>query len=553
MVSFSRKMRGNPMVPYISAILLGNIVFFFLILGFVAKPFVLLDQVPIEGHGLNPMLQNPGMIIHPVTLYLGYVGLAIPFAYAMAALLLKNVDDFWIKMTRRWTIIAWLFLSLGNIFGGQWAYVELGWGGYWAWDPVENASFMPWLTATAFLHSVMIQERKNMLKIWNIGLIITSYALTLFGTFLVRSGVLTSVHAFANSNLGLYFLIFMGVMVIGALYVLMSRYNLLKRSAGEFNSYISKESSFLINNLLLVGSAFGVFWGTVFPLVSEAVRGTKVTVGMPFFNTVQAPILLSMMFLMAVCPLLAWQRSSLKNLKKNFLIPAILAVAAMALMVVLGIQKAWAVIGFGVIVLLFITHFLEFYRGVKARRKMTNEKIYLSLYRLMTKNRRRYGGYIVHIGIAFIAMGIIGSQNYDVQTMKTVNLGDSIELRDYRINYERLDQKKEGINDIVYAEMTVFKNGKRIGSIQPEKVFYGNWDQPSSEVGLISSLKEDLYVVLSDWEDNGKATFIVKINPMITWLWIGSFMIVIGSLFAVWNGKYQNITPRYTGVRKEVS
>lgn len=553
MIAFSRKMRGNPMVPYISAILLGNIVFFFLILGFVAKPFVLLDQVPIEGHGLNPMLQNPGMIIHPVTLYLGYVGLAIPFAFAMAALLLKNVDDFWIKMTRRWTIIAWLFLSLGNIFGGQWAYVELGWGGYWAWDPVENASFMPWLTATAFLHSVMIQERKNMLKIWNISLIITSYALTLFGTFLVRSGVLTSVHAFANSNLGLYFLIFMGVMVIGALYVLMSRYNLLKRSAGEFNSYISKESSFLINNLLLVGAAFGVFWGTVFPLVSEAVRGTKVTVGMPFFNTVQAPILLSMMFVMAVCPLLAWQRSSLKNLKKNFFIPAILAVAAMALMVVLGIQKAWAVIGFGVIVLLFITHFLEFYRGVKARRKMTNEKVYLSLYRLMTKNRRRYGGYIVHIGIAFIAMGIIGSQNYDVQTMKTVNLGDSIELKDYRINYERLDQKREGINDIVYAEMTVFKNGKRIGTIQPEKVFYGNWDQPSSEVGLITSLKEDLYVVLSDWEDDGKATFIVKINPMITWLWIGSFMIVIGSLFAVWNGKYQNITPRYTGVRKEVS
>jgi cytochrome c-type biogenesis protein CcmF len=553
MIAFSRKMRGNPMVPYISAILLGNIVFFFLILGFVAKPFILLDQVPIEGHGLNPMLQNPGMIIHPVTLYLGYVGLAVPFAFAMAALILRNVDDFWIKMTRRWTIIAWLFLSLGNIFGGQWAYVELGWGGYWAWDPVENASFMPWLTATAFLHSVMIQERKNMLKVWNISLIITSYALTLFGTFLVRSGVLTSVHAFANSNLGLYFLIFMGVAVIGGLYVLMSRYSLLKRSAGEFTSFVSKESSFLINNLLLVGSAFAVFWGTIFPLVSEAIKGTKVTVGIPFFNSVQAPILLSMMFVMAVCPLLAWQKSSVKNLKKNFFIPAILAVVAMGLMIVLGMQKAWAVIGFGVIVLLFITHYLEFYRGVKARRKMTKEKIPVALYRLMIKNRRRYGGYIVHIGIAFIAMGIIGSQNYDIETMKTVNLGDSIEVKDYRINYERLDQKREGINDIVYAELTVFKNGKRIGTIQPEKVFYGNWEQPSSEVGLISTLKEDLYIVLSDWQQDGKATFIVRVNPMIAWLWIGSFMIVIGSIFAVWNGKYQNVTPRYTGVRKEIA
>ncbi len=553
MITFSSKMKGNPMVPYITSILLANGVFFFFILGFVARPFEILAQVPIEGRGLNPMLQNPGMIIHPVTLYLGYVGLAVPFAFAMAALIMKNMDDFWIKMTRRWTIIAWLFLSLGNIFGGQWAYVELGWGGYWAWDPVENASFMPWLTATAFLHSVMIQERKNMLKVWNISLIVTSYALTLFGTFLVRSGVLTSVHAFADSNLGLYFLIFMGVAVIGAMYVLMSRYNLIKRSAGEFQSYVSKESSFLINNLLLVGSAFAVFWGTIFPLVSEAVRGTKVTVGIPFFNAVQAPILLSMMFVMAVCPLLAWQKSSMKNLRKNFLIPAILAVVGMVLMVVLGIQKAWAVIGYGVIILLLVTHFLEFYRGVKARRKMTGENPLIALYRLMTKNRRRYGGYIVHLGIAFIAMGIIGSQNYDLETMKTVPIGGSIEIKDYKIVYEKLDQRAEGINDIVYADLTVFKNGKRIGSYQPEKVFYGNWDQPSSEVAIYSSIKEDLYIVLSAWEDDGRGTFIVKVNPMMTWMWVGSFMIVIGSLFAVWNGRFNNITPRYTGVNKEVA
>ncbi len=553
MITFSRKMKGNPMVPYIASILLANAIFFFFILGFVARPFELLSQVPTEGKGLNPMLQNPGMIIHPVTLYLGYVGLAVPFAFAMAALIMKNMDDFWIKMTRRWTIIAWLFLSLGNIFGGQWAYVELGWGGYWAWDPVENASFMPWLTATAFLHSVMIQERKNMLKVWNISLIVISYALTLFGTFLVRSGVLTSVHAFADSNLGLYFLIFMGVAVIGALYILMSRYNLIKRSAGEFQSYISKESSFLINNLLLVGAAFAVFWGTIFPLVSEAVRGTKVTVGMPFFNKVEAPILLSMMFVMAVCPLLAWQKSTLKNLRKNFLIPAILAIVGMVLMVILGIQKAWAVIGYGVIIMLFVTHFFEFYRGVKARRKMTGEMPLIALYRLMTKNRRRYGGYLVHIGIAFITMGIIGSQNYDLQTMKTINLGQAIEIKDYKLVYDKLDQRKEGVNDIVYADLTVFKNGKKLGSYEAQKVFYGNWDEPSTEVAIISSLKEDLYIVLSAWEDDGRGTFIVKVNPMMDWLWIGSFMIVIGSLFAVWNGRYQNITPRYTGVDKEVS
>jgi cytochrome c-type biogenesis protein CcmF len=252
--------------------------------------------------------------------------------------------------------------------------------------------------------------------------------------------------------------------------------------------------------------------------------------------------------------MLAWQHSSLKNLKKNFLIPSILAVLGMVLMVVLGIQKAWAVIGYGVIVLLFITHFLEFYRGVKARRKMTKEAPFVALYRLMIRNRRRYGGYMVHIGIALITMGIIGSQNYDLQTMKTVSLGQAIDLGAYRINYDRLDQKKEGSNDIVYADVTVFKNGKRLGSFEPQKIFYSNQEsEPSTQVAIISSIKEDLYIVLSAWENDGKATFVVKVNPMMAWLWIGSFMIVIGALFAVWNGKYQNITPRYTGVRKEVS
>ncbi|MEW8986538.1 MAG: cytochrome c-type biogenesis CcmF C-terminal domain-containing protein, partial [Bacillus sp. (in: firmicutes)] len=311
--------------------------------------------------------------------------------------------------------------------------------------------------------------------------------------------------------------------------------------------------SFLINNLLLVGSAFAVFWGTIFPLVSEAVRGTKVTVGIPFFNQVQAPILLSMMFVMAVCPLLAWQRSTIKNLKKNFLIPAAIAIVGMVLMVVLGIQKAWAVIGYGVIILLFVTHYLEFYRGVKARRKMTGENPLIALYRLMTKNRRRYGGYMVHFGIAFITMGIIGSQNYDLETMKTVPIGGSIEIKDYKLVYEKLDQRREGINDIVYADLTVFKNGEKLGTYEPEKVFYGNWEQPSTEVAIHSSALEDLYIVLSAWENDGRATFIVKVNPMMNWMWAGSFLIVIGSIFAVWNGKHGNITPRYTGVMKEVA
>lgn len=552
MVVYSRKMKNNPLTPYVAAIMLANTIFFYLILGFVAKPFVLLDKIPMEGRGLNPMLQDPGMLLHPVTLYLGYVGLAVPFAFAIAALIVKSVDAFWLRMTRRWTIIAWMFLTLGNVIGGYWAYMELGWGGYWAWDPVENASFMPWLTVTAYLHSVMIQERKGMLKIWNISLIILSYALTLFGTFLVRSGVLTSVHAFGDSNLGAYFLIFMALAVIFSLYILMSRYHLLKKDSGQFESFFSKESSFLVNNLILVGATFAVFWGTIFPLVSEAVRGTKVTVGIPFFNTVMSPILLALIFVMAVCPLIAWQRSTAKNLRDNFLIPAILSLVVVGLLAGLGMRAAYPIISFGIISFMLLTHILEFYRGVKARRKVTKEAYPIALYWLMMKNRRRYGGYIVHFGIALMAIGIVGS-NFDTETMKTVPKGGTIEIEDYVLTYEYLAQRSEGINDIVFANIRVTKNGKEMGYIQPERIFYGSWEEPSTQVAVLGNLREDLYVVLSAWERDERATFVVKVNPLVKWVWIGSFVIVIGSIFAIWTGKYGNTTPRYTGPQRKVS
>ncbi|GAX91375.1 heme lyase CcmF/NrfE family subunit [Effusibacillus lacus] len=553
MIMNSRMLRGNPMVPYVGMILTANTVFFMFILAFVAKPFVLLDEVPLEGNGLNPMLQNPGMMLHPVTLYLGYVGLSVPFAFAMAALLLKNIDDFWIKVTRRWTIVAWLFLTLGNLLGAQWAYVELGWGGYWAWDPVENASFMPWLTATAFLHSVMIQERKNMLKVWNVSLIIISYALTLFGTFLVRSGVLTSVHAFSNSNLGTYFLLYMGIAVIGGLYVLMSRYHLLRRDSGQFESLLSKESSFLLNNLILVGAAFSVFWGTNFPLISEAVRGTKVTVGAPFFNQVNAPIMLALLFVMAVCPLIAWQRSSLKNFRDNFLIPLALTVVLFLALVAMGMTKIWALVSFSVVGFLFLTHIQEFYRGIRARRKMTQETVPVAAWRLMIRNKRRYGGYIVHFGIAMIAIGIIGSNNFESDLAKTVKQGETIEIAGYTLTYESLAQRSEGINDIVFADLAVSKNGQAVGVIRAEKVFYGNWPEPSTEVGLISTFKEDLYVALSAWEPDGRATFSIKVNPLVKWIWTGGIIVVIGSLFAIWKGRFGNVVPKYTGVERKVS
>lgn len=553
MVTFSRKMKGNPMVPYIAAIMLGNIIFFFFVFVTTANPFELNSIVPLEGKGLNPMLQDPGMILHPVTLYLGYVGLSVPFAFAIAALLLNNIDAFWIRMTRRWTILAWLFLTLGNMVGGYWAYIELGWGGYWAWDPVENASFMPWLTVTAFLHSVMIQERKQMLKVWNLSLIIISYALTLFGTFLVRSGVLTSVHAFANSNLGTYFLLFMAFAVLFALYVMMSRYHLLKSGEVQFESYLSKESSFLINNLILIGGTFAVFWGTMFPLISEAVRGTKVTVSIPFFNTVMSPILLSLMFVMAICPLIAWQRSSLKKLKQNFLVPALLALLVAVVLVAFGMRQAYAIISFSIVAFMMLTHIVEVTRGVKARRTVTKENVFVALYRLMVRNRRRYGGYIVHFGIALIAIGIIGSNNFEVETMKTVAEGESFQFGDYTLTYESLDQRREGFNDIVYATLHVQKGDEDLGRLEAEKVFYPTQDAPATEVALLSRWDEDLYVILSAWESDMRSTFVVRINPLVKWIWAGGFVVIIGTLFAIWNGRYGNITPKYKGAHREVS
>lgn len=553
MVMRSRVMQGSPMLPYINMILSFNTIFFLFILGFVVKPFLVLEDAVVDGYGLNPMLQNPGMIIHPVTLYLGYVGLAVPFAFAMASLILKQTDDFWIKATRRWTIVSWLFLTLGNLLGAQWAYVELGWGGYWAWDPVENASFMPWLTATAFLHSVMIQERKSMLKVWNVSLIIVSYALTLYGTFLVRSGVLTSVHAFSNTGIGNYFLLYMGVAVIASLYVLMSRYHLLRKDAGQFDSLLSKESSFLLNNLLLAGAAFAVFWGTNLPLVSETIQGTKVTVGSTYFNQVTAPILLSLLAVMAVCPLIAWQRASLKNLRNNFLIPFLLSIAVFVGLVATGTKQPWALISFAVVAFLAGTHLQEVIRGIRARRKMTSEPVWLAAPRLFVRNKRRYGGYIVHIGIAMIAIGIIGSNNFQSEVMKTVAFGEHIQIGPYTITYQNLDQRSEGSNDIVYADLAVQKDGRYIGTLQPEKVFYSNWPEPSTEVAMFSTFKEDLYISLTTWEKDGRATFSVKINPLMKWMWTGGLVIIVGALFTVWKGRFGNVVPKYAGTGRQVT
>jgi cytochrome c-type biogenesis protein CcmF len=535
MVVLSKK--GKEMVPYVSAVLLGNIVFFFIVLIVSANPFAMTDTIPPDGKGLNPMLQNPGMVLHPVTLYLGYVGLAIPFAYAISALIMKRMDAEWIKLTRRWTLTAWLFLTLGNIIGGWWAYLELGWGGYWAWDPVENASLLPWLTASAFLHSVMIQERKNMLRTWNISLIVISYLLTLFGTFLVRSGVLTSVHAFGDTNLGNFFIIFMSFMTLFSIYIVMSRYELIKKETNPIESYFSKESSFLLNNLILIAAAFAVLWGTMYPLVSESLTGTKVNVGAPYFNKVMAPIMLGLIVLMALCPLIAWQKAAFQRFIRNMTVPVIISLIFGIGLVVYGVEGPFAIIGLSACALMICTHFQEFWRGIQARKKATNEKLLTAMFRLTVKNQRKYGGYLVHIGIAILAVGVISSHAYSHEVIKTVKTGESFTIGNYKLTFNSLSERTERGNDIVHADVTVQYQGKTLGTMQPEKIFYQNWPEPSSEVKIKTNWKEDLYLVLSSWENRNQATFLVKVNPFVSWIWTGGLIMVFGIAVALIGGK----------------
>ncbi|CAM3767552.1 heme lyase CcmF/NrfE family subunit [Mesobacillus zeae] len=536
MVVFSKEKR-NPMMPYVSSIMLVNILFFFTVMVLNANPFEMTGSIPPDGKGLNPMLQNPGMVVHPVTLYLGYVGLSVPFAFGIAALILKRMDAEWIKLTRRWTLTAWMFLTIGNIVGGWWAYLELGWGGYWAWDPVENASFLPWLTVSAFLHSVMIQERKNMLKTWNVSLIILSYILSLFGTFLVRSGILTSVHAFGDSNLGTYFLVFMSFMMLVSIYIVMTRYQLIKKESNQVESYFSKESSFLVNNLIFVAAAFAVFWGTMYPLISETLTGAKINVGAPYFNKVMAPIMLSLIVLMAVCPLIAWQKPAVDKFLKSMMWPLAVGAATGIILTVLGVKGIFAIIGLSSASFMLATHIQEFMRGTSARMKATKENPWKAAYRLTAKNQRRYGGYIVHIGIAVLAIGVISSQAYSKEVMKTVNKGESFTIGKYELTFNSLAERMKDGNGIVTADVDASYKGKSIGKIMPEKIFYETWPEPSSEVAIKTNLAEDLYVVVSSWESRDKVTFLVKVNPFVSWIWAGGIIMLAGTVFALFGGK----------------
>ncbi len=532
--AYQNRSRNPQIAPYALAVMAGVAVFFLGMLNFVTPPFVRLAHIPPDGSDLNPLLQNYWMAIHPPSLYTGYVSTTVPFAFASAALITGKLDDTWIRTTRRWAIFSWFFLTLGNLFGARWAYEVLGWGGYWAWDPVENAAFMPWLVMTAYLHSVMIQERKDMLKVWNLALIGLAFVLTLFGTFITRSGVISSVHSFTQSGLGPYFLTFLiGVALIYAAALIYRVPDL--RSPAEFESYLSREAAFLFNNLILVGIAFAVFWGTIFPILSEAVRGVKITVGPPFFNKVNGPLALGLIFLMGVGPLIAWRRMTVKKLLRVFAAPAIAGIATGAVLFqVLGLRQ-WYVLAAGSLVgFVFGTILAEFRRGVVARRHMVKESVPRAVANLVSKNNRRYGGYIIHVGVLLAFVGIIGSSFFKTEVKQSVKQGESFAVGPYQLKYLGLSVSDTPHMDSATARLALFENGRELAVMDPARVFYKAPQQPATQVAIRSTPLADLYVVLAGIDKSGFATFQVFLTPLVLWLWLGGVVMALGTVVVMW-------------------
>ena len=533
------------LMPYVAGVTSAVIAFFVSVMIFAADPFERLAFTPADGRGLNPQLQNVGMVIHPPMLYLGYISITIPFAFAVAALLSRRLDVGWIHAIRKWTLLSWLFLSIGITLGMWWAYVELGWGGYWAWDPVENASFLPWLTMTAFLHSVMIQEKRGMLKRWNFGLIIGTFLLSIFGTFITRSGVIASVHSFTQSNVGYFFLAFLVVTCILAFTLLYTRWSLLEAEV-QLESVLSREAAFLFNNLLFVGIAFSVLWGTLFPILSELVKGSKITVGPPFFNRVNVPLGLLLLALTGIGPLIAWRKASSANLRRQFIAPVALGLVTLGVLLALGVRDLYAMMAIALAGFVTGTIVQEFYRGVRARRRMHAESPAVAFGRLVARNRRRYGGYIVHAGILIYFVAFAGMA-FKQEKEATLKPGESMEMKSvfghtYRFTHVGISQY-EALNRIVSAAtVEVREDGGPARLMTSEKrqhvdSFKRPTFEPSTEVAIRSTVQEDLYIVFAG-AVNGteEAVYRFNLNPLVWWVWFGGFVLVLGGLVTMWPG-----------------
>src|SRR3974390_403467 len=527
------------LTAYASAIIAAVQVFFLLLVNFAAHPFGLVKgTIPADGNGLNPLLQYPEMVIHPPMLYLGYVGVTAPFAFALGALMMKYPGEKWIHITRRWTMVAWLFLTVGIFLGAHWAYEVLGWGGYWGWDPVENASLLPWLTMTAFLHSVMMQEKRGMMKMWNMWLIFTTFLLAIFGTFLTRSGVVSSVHAFAQSGIGTWFVWFLALSFATCVYFFVRNRETLK-SEHRLESLVSRESSFLFNNLVLLVACFAVLWGTLFPVLSEWVTGSKVTVGPPFFNRVNVPIGLFLVFLTGVGPLLAWRKTSSDSLKRNLLWPTVLGLlTAIALMT--GGMKPWvdasyfySLVAISLSVFVIATVAGEFWRGGRVIAAQQHVGVVSGMVQITKRNTRRYGGYLVHLGVVLVIIGFAGLP-FNPDKGQEMGFGDKMQIGHYTLVCQSYTQDDKPNYGSEWAVLDVYKDGKKLDTMFPERRFYKASEQTATIVANRSRLNEDLYLVYTGRNpETGKPIIKAHVNPLVAWIWIGVHLLLIGTIIAL--------------------
>jgi cytochrome c-type biogenesis protein CcmF len=522
------------LVAHASVILAGIQVFFLLLVNFAGNPFGVMDRVAADGNGLNILLQYPEMVIHPPMLYLGYVGFSVPFAFALGALIMKYPGEKWIHITRRWTMVTWLFLTCGIFLGAHWAYSVLGWGGYWGWDPVENASLLPWLSGTAFLHSVMMQEKRGMMKVWNVWLIFTTFLLSILGTFLTRSGVISSVHAFAQSSIGTWFVWMMGITLAVCLFFYIKNRNHLK-AENKLESLLSRESSFLFNNLVLLAACFAVLWGTLFPILSEWVRGSKMTVGAPFFNKVNVPIGLFLLLLTGIGPLLAWRNTSFASIRRNFAIPFAVAVTTAIVLMALGMRPwldaghFYSLMAFSLCALVSTTIASEFIRGGLVLRGKLQTNLAGAMYHLTRRNMRRYGGYIVHFGVVVIVIGLAGIA-FNQEKEQEMGLGDQLKVGNYTLVGQKYTQDDNANYESEAAILDVYKNGKLLGTLFPERRFYKANQQGATMVANRSTLQEDLYVIYEGRNPETDRPIIkAYLNPLVAWIWIGVFIIIGGT------------------------
>ena len=533
---YTNRHRHRELLPYAVTTLMAIADFFLFVIIFYKNPFsTFIGEIPTAGKGLNPLLQNAYMVTHPPSLYTGFVGMSIPFAFGLGALISGQLDDAWIASVRKWTLGAWFFLSMGLTLGMLWAYEELGWGGFWAWDPVENAGFLPWLTATAFLHSIMIQERRGMMKIWNVTLIILTFFLTIFGTFMTRSGIVQSVHAFGqDTQLAWIFTIFMSVILIVSFGFVIKRLPAL-RSRATFESWLSREAAFAVNNWILLFAAFFVLFATMFPTLSEAIMGQRITVGPPFFNKWMVPIGITLLFLTGVGPGIAWRKATPGHLRYQFMLPLTVAGATALLCVLLGLQSSWAaVINFSLCAMVFTTISQEFIRNLLIRKKNTGGDLLSAAIGMVLRNRRRYGGYLVHIGIVLMFLGFAGTA-YQKESEVRVEPGKEVKIGKYTLRFDRLAHEEDRQKEMVTGELTASIDGKVIDHMRPARwFFHGHEGEPTTEVAMHRTPAEDLYVTLGNYDlADGTANLKLVVNPLVDWIWFGFMLLAFGTGIAL--------------------